>query len=212
MLLPDTEQREFYFFPCMGDERARPIHLFSSTGPLAILVPRFGRGIFWCRHGKESENGTIRDTAGMPRARVPRFDFKAVFHAVFFLTLKHLLHSILNFRDDISGAPATRGLTTCDLNHRAGLAPMERVPRPSLSRTGFTVCGKSRFAECFSSTGTLACAVLLHLRPMHSQARLCYPTFSANGEACRVCLGNPKTRATSGSLSNPEHRRKHAQI
>ena len=39
----------------------------------------------------------------MPRARAHRFDFKAVFCVVFLLTLEHLLNSILNFRDDISG-------------------------------------------------------------------------------------------------------------
>ena len=45
---------------------------------------------------------------------------------------------------------------------------------------------KNRFAECFSSTGTLACAVLLHLRSMHSKECLCYLTFSAGSEACRT--------------------------
>jgi hypothetical protein len=64
-----------------------------------------------------------------------RFDFNFGFHAVFFLILEHHLHSILNFRDDISGAAAARGLTTWDLNHRAGPAPQERAPRPSFRRT-----------------------------------------------------------------------------
>jgi len=44
----------------------------------------------------------------------------AGFHDVSVLTLQHLLNYILNFRDDISGAAAARGLTTWDLLHRAG--------------------------------------------------------------------------------------------
>ena len=47
------------------------------------------------------------------------------------LILEHSLHDLLTFRDDISGAEAARGLTTWDLHHRAGLAPKERVPRPT---------------------------------------------------------------------------------
>ena len=89
------------------------------------------RGEFWSRHGNESENRTIRDTAGTPRARCPRFDFQAGFYAVFWFILEHHLNYILNFRDDISGGKRARGLTTWDLIHRAGPAPLERAPRPS---------------------------------------------------------------------------------
>jgi hypothetical protein len=42
--LAETEEREFYFLPCVGNERAWPIHLFSLTGSLAILAPRFVKG------------------------------------------------------------------------------------------------------------------------------------------------------------------------
>src|ERR1700681_2773054 len=40
----EAEKREAYFLPCVGDERARPIYLFSLTGPLAILALRFAKG------------------------------------------------------------------------------------------------------------------------------------------------------------------------
>ena len=77
------------------------------------------------------------DEAETPRARGDRFDFMAGFQAVFFLTLQQLLHHLLIFRDDISGAAAARALTTWDLNHRAG--PSRKIgmaPRPSFSSTG----------------------------------------------------------------------------
>src|SRR6202795_323029 len=54
------------------------------------------------------------------------------------------------------------------------------------SSTGFTGCGKSRIQAVFSSTGTLACAVLLELTSMHSQEWLCYSTSSATCSACVV--------------------------
>jgi hypothetical protein len=38
--LAEAEKRDSYFLPCVGDERVRPMHLFPSTGPLAILAPR----------------------------------------------------------------------------------------------------------------------------------------------------------------------------
>jgi hypothetical protein len=98
---------------------------------LSSAVRERRRGEFWSRHGNESENRTIRDAAGTMRARCLRFDFMAGFYAVFCFTLEHHLHYILNFRDDISGGKRARGLTTWDLNHRAGPAPPERVPRPS---------------------------------------------------------------------------------
>jgi len=75
----------------------------------------------------------------MPRARVHRFDFKVGFYGFFHFILEHLLNSILNFRDDVSGAAAAYGLMTWDLIHRAGSAPLERAPRPSSSRTGLSV-------------------------------------------------------------------------
>jgi hypothetical protein len=44
----------------------------------------------------------------------------AGFYAVFVFLLVFLLYHLLNFRDDISGAAAARGLTAWDLLHRAG--------------------------------------------------------------------------------------------
>src|SRR4029077_20286892 len=76
---------------------------------------------------------------GATRARFPRFDFQAEFYAAFHFTLEHLRNLILNFRDDFSGATAASELTTWNLIHRAGPAPLERVPRPSSSRTGFSL-------------------------------------------------------------------------
>ena len=98
---------------------------------LSSAVRERRRGEFWSRHGNQSENRTIRDAARTTRARCLRCDFKAGFCAVFCFTLEHHLNYILNFRDDISGGKRARGLTTWDLNHRAGPAPMERAPRPS---------------------------------------------------------------------------------
>ena len=43
----------------------------------------------------------------------------------------YFLDYLLNFRDDLPGAASPRGLTAWHLNHRAGLAPQERAPRPS---------------------------------------------------------------------------------
>jgi hypothetical protein len=63
----------------------------------------------------------------------------AGFYGVFYLILVHILDFFLDFRDDISGAAAARGLTTWDLIHRAGPAPLERAPRPSFRRTGFSL-------------------------------------------------------------------------
>ncbi len=108
----------------------RPVCNFSSA------VRERRRGEFWSRHGKQSENRTIRDAARTARARCLRFDFKAGFYAVFCFNLEHHLHYILNFRDDISGGKRARGLTTWDLIHRAGPALMERAPRPSFFLVG----------------------------------------------------------------------------
>jgi hypothetical protein len=97
------------------------------------------RGQFWSWHGAELENETIRDAAGTQRARFHRFTFHAGFYVVFQFTLQHLRLSILNFRDDFSAAAAAGELTTWNLIHRAGPAPLERAPRPSSSRTGFSL-------------------------------------------------------------------------
>ena len=135
---PETESREFCFLPCVGDERARPIYLFSSTGPRAIsssAVCERLRGKSRSRCDRKSEKRTIGDAGGTPRARSRRFDLKSKFYAVFYFILVHFLDFTLNFPDDISGAAAC-GLTTRDLIHRAGPALMERAPRPSLGRTG----------------------------------------------------------------------------
>ena len=142
------ESRTFRFLPCVG-EKAGPSHsFFPATGPLAMLAPRLAKGaaeIIWSRHGNESENGTIkREAEGRPRACKHRFSFKVGFYAVFNLTLEYLLNYLLNFRDDIWGATATRGLTTWDLIHRAGLALTERAPRPSFIRAGFAACGETQ--------------------------------------------------------------------
>ena len=103
--------------------------------PFSLLfLVRTRCGEFWSRHGKESEKRAFRDAAGTPDVCGHRFDFIAAVYAVFYLTLVYLLNSIPNFRDDISGGATTRGLTTWDLNHRAGPAPMERAPRPSFSQ------------------------------------------------------------------------------
>ena len=133
--------REIHFLPCVGDERARSIHFFS-TGPRVILTPRLvwlAAEKFWNRREKESENRSSKDAALSPRIRLRRFDFMDALHAVFNLTLVLLLDHLLNFRDDIPGATALRGLTAWHLHHRAGSAPQERAPRPSKSRTGFSL-------------------------------------------------------------------------
>jgi hypothetical protein len=119
--------------------RAGPSHLFVlSAGPLAILAPRLAKGAaekIWSRHGNESESEAIkRKATGRPRACEVRFHFKVGFHNVFTLTLEYLLNYLLNFRADIRGAAAARGLTTWDLIHRAGPAPTERAPRPSFQQ------------------------------------------------------------------------------
>ncbi len=122
---------------CSFDSVRRESSIFSrawgTSGPVPFIflldrpARNFGfaacenrRGEFWSRHGNESENKTIRDAAGTPRARGRRFDFKAGFYAVFSFILEHLLDYLLNFRDDIWGAAASRGMTTWHLNHRAG--------------------------------------------------------------------------------------------
>jgi hypothetical protein len=141
---PETERREFCFLPCVGDERARRLHLFFLDWPAGNFSSADcdrRRGEYWSRNGNESKNGKIRDAARTPRARSLRFDFNAGFYTVFYLTLEHHLNYLLNFRDDISGGAAARGLTTWDLIHRAGPAPRERVPRPSYSRTGLSLSG-----------------------------------------------------------------------
>jgi hypothetical protein len=53
------------------------------------------------------------------------------FYGVFAFSHQHFLYFLLKLRDDISGTATSRGLTTWDLYHRAGPAPLERAPRPS---------------------------------------------------------------------------------
>ena len=129
----EAEKSEAHFLPCVGDERVRLIYFFPGRPAcnLSSAARERRRGEFWSRHGNQSENRSIRDAAGTARTRRLRFDFKAGFYTVFSFTLEHHLNYILNFRDDISGGKRARGLTTWDLNHRAGPAPLERVPRPS---------------------------------------------------------------------------------
>jgi hypothetical protein len=141
VLLTKRAMRDLIFSRAWGTSGPVPFIYFPGRPAcnLSSAVRERRRGEFWSRHGNQSENRTIRDAARTTRARCLRCDFKAGFCAVFCFTLEHHLNYILNFRDDISGGKRARGLTTWDLIHRAGPAPLERVPRPSSSRTGFSL-------------------------------------------------------------------------
>jgi hypothetical protein len=129
--LAETEKCEADFLPCVGMSGfVLPFHGRPACN-LSSAVREMPRGEFWSRHGNGSENRKIRDAAQAARAWCLRSDFQAGFYTVFCFTLEHHLNYILNFRDDISGGKRARGLTTWDLNHRAGPAPLERAPRPS---------------------------------------------------------------------------------
>jgi len=127
-----VQRESFTFSRAWGDERARPIH-FLRDWPARNFKSAVcdAREEFWSRHESESETRAIRDAAGSQRIRARRFDFMDGFYALFYLTLVYFLDYLLNFRDDLPGAASPRGLTAWHLNHRAGLAPQERAPRPS---------------------------------------------------------------------------------
>jgi hypothetical protein len=131
------------FSPVRGG-RAGPsgillIFLDGSVCNFCSAVSCTRRGEFWSGHEEELEDRRIREADGTTCVRFPRFDFQAGFYAAFHFILEHLRNSILNFRDRFSGAAAARELTTWNLIHRAGLAPLERAPRPSSSRMGFSL-------------------------------------------------------------------------
>jgi hypothetical protein len=132
-ILQGLRRVKLIFSRAWGNERVRLIYFFLGRPAcnLSSAARARRRREFWSRHGNQSENRTTRDAARTARARCLRFDFQAGFYAVFCFTLEHHLHYIFNFRDDISGGKRARGLTTWDLNHRAGPAPLERAPRPS---------------------------------------------------------------------------------
>ena len=69
------------------------------------------------------------------------------FYAVFQLTHLQLRDSILNFPDNVRRARKSRGLKTWDLNHRAGLAPQERAPRPSKKEVQHCLVLRSELAR-----------------------------------------------------------------
>jgi hypothetical protein len=80
----------------------------------------------------DSENHKMRNAAAEAMARRSLFVF-SYYSRFFSYSLPHSRNRILCIPGWQFRAPTALGLTTLDLNHRAGLVLIERVPRPSSS-------------------------------------------------------------------------------